>query len=51
LHPAIAAVQTAPGRELYVLKDNGMQIGTEEMGVADVWMTALNCNENGILKN
>ncbi|KAH7910817.1 hypothetical protein BJ138DRAFT_1007994 [Hygrophoropsis aurantiaca] len=47
LHPALATVQT-PGREYYILKDNGMQIGCEEEGVAAVWMKVLGCNNQGI---
>lgn len=46
LHPALAVVQT-PGREYYILKDNGMQVGCEEDGVAPVWMSLLGCNSLG----
>ncbi|KAF8195419.1 hypothetical protein BJ912DRAFT_140731 [Pholiota molesta] len=46
LHPGLATVQT-PGREYYILKDNGMQVGCEEDGVADVWMELLGCTESG----
>ncbi|KAF8158305.1 hypothetical protein B0H34DRAFT_859112 [Crassisporium funariophilum] len=46
LHPALAIVQT-PGREYYILKDNGMQVGCEEEGVALVWMKLLRCCQNG----
>ncbi|KAJ3910623.1 hypothetical protein F5879DRAFT_928273 [Lentinula edodes] len=46
LHPALAVVQT-PAREYYVLRDNGMQVGCEEDGVARVWMTILGCAING----
>ncbi|KAJ3815312.1 hypothetical protein F5876DRAFT_30832 [Lentinula aff. lateritia] len=46
LHPALAVVQT-PAREYYVLRDNGMQVGCEEDGVACVWMTILGCAING----
>ena len=46
LHPALAVVQT-PGREYYILKDNGMQVGCEEDGVAPVWMSVLGCNSLG----
>ncbi|KAF8798773.1 hypothetical protein BYT27DRAFT_7150139, partial [Phlegmacium glaucopus] len=42
LHSALAVVQT-PGREFYILKDNGMQVGCEEEGVAPVWMELLGC--------
>lgn len=37
LHPALAVVQT-PAREYYILRDNGMEVGSEEDGVARVWM-------------
>jgi hypothetical protein len=37
-----------PAREYIVLKDNGMQVGCEEDGVADVWMHVLGCDKNGI---
>ncbi|KAJ7600949.1 hypothetical protein C8J56DRAFT_999961 [Mycena floridula] len=46
LHPALAVIQT-PGREYYVLKDNGMQVGTEEDGIAELWMEIIGCNERG----
>jgi len=46
LHPAIAVVQT-PGREYFILRDNGMQIGCEEEGIPPVWMNLLQCNANG----
>ncbi|KAI9443466.1 hypothetical protein H4582DRAFT_1924954 [Lactarius indigo] len=46
LHPALAVVQT-PGREYYILKDNGMEVGCEEDGVARVWMRILGCNARG----
>ncbi|KAJ3788378.1 hypothetical protein GGU10DRAFT_307319 [Lentinula aff. detonsa] len=46
LHSALAIVQT-PAREYYVLRDNGMQIGCEEDGVASVWMKILGCEANG----
>ncbi|KAG1852011.1 hypothetical protein C8R48DRAFT_612006 [Suillus tomentosus] len=47
LHPALAVIQT-PAREYVVLKDNGMQVGCEEDGVANVWMHVLGCDKNGI---
>ncbi|KAF8895433.1 hypothetical protein BD779DRAFT_1499503 [Infundibulicybe gibba] len=47
LHPALAVVQT-PGREYYILRDNGMQVGCEEDGVAAVWMRVLGCSQLGI---
>jgi len=34
LHPALAVVQT-PSREYFILRENGMQIGCEEEGIAD----------------
>lgn len=46
LHPALAIVQT-PGREYYILKDNGMQVGCEEDGMATVWMELLGCAADG----
>ncbi|KAM5538703.1 hypothetical protein V8D89_007732 [Ganoderma adspersum] len=48
LHPALAVVQT-PHREYYVLRDNGMQVGCEEDGVAEVWQEVLQCNAQGVL--
>ncbi|KAI0081570.1 hypothetical protein K474DRAFT_1768489 [Panus rudis PR-1116 ss-1] len=47
LHPAIAAVQT-PYREYFVLKDNGMEIGSEEEGIREPWMNLLKCDSNGV---
>ena len=47
LHPALAVVQT-PAREYIILRDNGMQVGCEEDGVANVWMHVLGCDENGV---
>ncbi len=46
LHPALAIVQTS-NREYYILKDNGMQVGSEEEGVAAVWMQLLSCTNSG----
>ncbi|KIM43353.1 hypothetical protein M413DRAFT_69460 [Hebeloma cylindrosporum] len=46
LHPALAIVQT-PGREYFILKDNGMQVGCEEEGVAEVWMQIIGCSQTG----
>ncbi|KAK0188164.1 hypothetical protein F5146DRAFT_1062256 [Armillaria mellea] len=46
LHPALAVVQT-PGREYFVLRDNGMQVGCEEEGVGEVWMRLLGCDGGG----
>ncbi|KAK7469096.1 hypothetical protein VKT23_003587 [Stygiomarasmius scandens] len=46
LHPALAIVQT-PRREYFVLRDNGMQVGCEEEGVAEVWMDLIGCDRFG----
>ncbi|TDL17842.1 hypothetical protein BD410DRAFT_534166 [Rickenella mellea] len=46
LHPAIAIVQT-PGREYFILRDNGMQIGCEEEGVGEEWMKVIRCQSDG----
>lgn len=46
-HPAVASVQT-PAREYFILKDNGMLIGTEEDGVSPLWQTLLGCDEKGL---
>jgi hypothetical protein len=35
-------VQT-PSREYFILKENGMQVGCEEEGVAEVWMEIIGC--------
>ncbi|KAL1743613.1 hypothetical protein HDZ31DRAFT_40528 [Schizophyllum fasciatum] len=48
LHAAVAVVQT-PGREYFILRDNGMQIGCEEDGVAEVFMKMLGCDRRGVL--
>ncbi|KAJ7043997.1 hypothetical protein C8F04DRAFT_1228868 [Mycena alexandri] len=47
LHSALAIVQT-PGRIYFILRDNGMQVGCEEEGVADVWMSILCCENSGV---
>ncbi|KAJ7134474.1 hypothetical protein C8R44DRAFT_610238, partial [Mycena epipterygia] len=47
LHNALAVVQT-PGREYFILRDNGMQVGCEEEGVAEVWMSILGCDNSGV---
>ena len=47
MHSALAVVQT-PHREYYVLRDNGMQVGCEEDGVAEVWQEVLRCNARGV---
>lgn len=46
LHDAIAVVQT-PGREYYVLRDNGMQVGCEEEGIPEVWQHIIGCDMLG----
>ncbi|KAI0324900.1 hypothetical protein GY45DRAFT_1288163 [Cubamyces sp. BRFM 1775] len=46
LHPAVAVVQT-PHREYFILRDNGMQVGCEEEGVAEVWQEVLGCDRVG----
>lgn len=46
-HPAVATVQT-PAREYYILKENGMLIGTEEDGVNRLWQALLECDEKGL---
>ena len=48
LHPALAVVQT-PAREYYILKNNGMQVGSEEDGVAHVWAALLGCTARGVV--
>ncbi|KAF7314415.1 Abhydrolase-3 domain-containing protein [Mycena kentingensis (nom. inval.)] len=47
LHAALAIVQT-PAREYFILRDNGMQVGCEEDGVAEVWKTVLRCDSWGV---
>ncbi|KAF9242561.1 hypothetical protein BU15DRAFT_43896 [Melanogaster broomeanus] len=46
LHPAVAVVQTS-AREYYILRENGMQVGCEEDGVAEVWQQILHCDSIG----
>lgn len=46
LHRALGVIQTS-AREYYVLKDNGMQVGCEEEGIAAVWMEAIGCSGTG----
>jgi hypothetical protein len=46
LHPALAVVQTS-AREYYILRDNGLEVGCEEEGVAGVWMRILGCDARG----
>ncbi|KAH9480512.1 hypothetical protein JR316_0007112 [Psilocybe cubensis] len=48
LHPALAVVQT-PAREYFILKDNGMQVGCEEEGIALVWIELIKCTSTGRL--
>ncbi|TCD69032.1 hypothetical protein EIP91_009095 [Steccherinum ochraceum] len=47
LHSAVASIQT-PHREYFVLKDNGMEIGNEEIGVYEAWMEVLACDNKGL---
>ncbi|KAF9220988.1 hypothetical protein BS17DRAFT_713155, partial [Gyrodon lividus] len=46
LHLAVAVVQT-PAREYYIMRENGMQVGCEEEGVAGVWQQILRCDSIG----
>ncbi|KAI0662275.1 hypothetical protein C8Q70DRAFT_910108 [Cubamyces menziesii] len=46
LHPALATVQT-PHREYFILRDNGMQVGCDEEGVAAIWQEVLECDHIG----
>ena len=41
-------MQTPP-RAYYILRDNGLEVGCEEDGVANVWMRVLGCDANGEL--
>lgn len=47
LHGALAVVQT-PDREYFILRDNGMQVGCEEEGVAEAWMNVIGCDNSGV---
>lgn len=47
LHRALAVVQTL-AREYFVLKDNGMEVGNEEEGVAAIWMEVLQCDNRAL---
>ncbi|TFK87618.1 hypothetical protein K466DRAFT_645800 [Polyporus arcularius HHB13444] len=47
LHVGLAVVQT-PHREYFILRDNGMQVGCEEEGVARVWQEVLGCDAKGV---
>jgi len=49
LHPALAVVQT-PSREYFILRENGMQIGCEEEGIAEIWMEIIGCGLLGRIK-
>lgn len=46
LHPALAVVQT-PSREYFILRENGMQVGCEEEGIAEIWMEIIGCGLSG----
>ena len=46
LHLALATVQT-PHREYLILRDNGMQVGCEEEGVAAIWQEVIECDRMG----
>ena len=46
LHSALAIVQTT-SREYYILRDNGMQVGTQEDSVSGIWMEILGCTNLG----
>ena len=48
LHPALASVQT-PGREYFILRDNGMEVGCEEDGIWPAWMKLLSCDNRGLV--
>ncbi|KAH7338930.1 hypothetical protein B0J17DRAFT_706217 [Rhizoctonia solani] len=47
LHPALAMVTTAPGREYFVLRDTGMPIGTSDQGLEPLWQTLIGCDAWG----
>lgn len=47
LHAAVAVIQT-PTREYYILRDTGLEIGSEENGVYPAWMDAIRCSTQGI---
>ncbi|KAJ7505441.1 hypothetical protein B0H11DRAFT_422247 [Mycena galericulata] len=47
LHSALAVVQT-PDREYFILRDNGMQVGCEEEGIAEAWMNIIGCTNAGV---
>ncbi|QRV80299.1 SAP domain protein [Ceratobasidium sp. AG-Ba] len=47
LHPALALVLTAPGREYFVLRDTGMPVGTNDEGLEKVWQEIVGCDAWG----
>ncbi|QRV94792.1 SAP domain protein [Ceratobasidium sp. AG-Ba] len=47
LHPVLALVSTAPGREYFVLRDTGMPIGTNDEGLETVWQEIVGCDAWG----
>ncbi|KAF8308879.1 hypothetical protein DL93DRAFT_2086367 [Clavulina sp. PMI_390] len=49
LHPALAVIQT-PFREVFILRDTGSEVGTEEEGVRFVWMELLGCDVKGVAR-
>ncbi|KAG8685201.1 hypothetical protein FRC08_013247 [Ceratobasidium sp. 394] len=44
LHPALALVLTAPGREYFVLRDTGTPIGTSDEGLEVIWQELMECD-------
>ncbi|CAE6498930.1 unnamed protein product [Rhizoctonia solani] len=47
LHPALAMVVTAPGREYFVLRDTGTPIGTSDQGLEPLWKRLIGCDAWG----
>ncbi|KAJ1302751.1 hypothetical protein OPQ81_003059 [Rhizoctonia solani] len=47
LHPALAVVVTAPGREYFVLRDTGIPIGTSDQGLEPLWQRLIGCDAWG----
>ncbi|CAE6455157.1 unnamed protein product [Rhizoctonia solani] len=47
LHPALAMVTTAPGREYFVLRDTGIPIGTSDQGLEPLWQKLIGCDAWG----
>ncbi|CAE6466382.1 unnamed protein product [Rhizoctonia solani] len=47
LHPALAVVVTAPGREYFVLRDTGTPIGTNDQGLEPLWQRLIGCDAWG----